>query len=125
MKKTIYYLSPFIISPFLVGALSLLDGKLTGVVKICFWVILCLYAALMGSFSSTERKFDYLMTAVMPLSLAFALFIVLLLDNGFSFSLSHALNFEYYFAWLPMFLLTAFVTFAASFQPIRIKYKRM
>ena len=124
MKKTIYYLSPVVISPIILALFSLLDGK-ASVLRLVLGFCLCLYAVVMGNMSPSRTKFDYPMTAVLPLSLAFALFVFLLLDDGFSFSLSHALNFEYYLAWLPMFILTAFLTFVASFQPIRIKNKRM
>jgi ABC-type spermidine/putrescine transport system permease subunit I len=66
---------------------------------------------------------DYIITAFIPLSVFLALFVALLFDEGYDgssrFSLSHALNIEYYRIWLPIAIIMMVVTFVFSFEPIR------
>ena len=120
MKKTVYYFSPFVLSLVLMGIFSIFEIKSSVPMIIC----LCIYAVVMGMFSPARGKFDYLVTALLPLSLILALFICVLCDNGFDFSLAHALNIEYYLAWLPMYLVTAGLAFVASIRPIRIQNRK-
>lgn len=130
MKKTIYYLAPFVIVPIiflLVGWLDNTDIINSTLSVVMVYVAFYLFPALMGSLSTTNKKFDYIMTAVIPLSFFFALFIGLFFDEGCDgtsqLSLSHALNIEYYKLWLPNTVIMAIIAFVASFKPIRISKK--
>lgn len=130
MKKTLYYISPFIILPIIISAFTLLDktGIISANVMIIFTCItLFLFSAVVGNLSSANRNFDYIMTAIIPLSFFLALFIALFFDEGCDgkpqFLINHALNMEYYKPWLPIVLSMAIVTFVASFKPIRVLKK--
>ena len=125
-KKIVYYLSPLVIFPAFFLLLLFLDGTalqdhvLIGLSYTVFFVC----SAIIGNLSPTDKKFDYLMTAIIPLVIACSLFIGLYFDEGCDgtpqLSLHHALNVEYYKCWLPVFIITAVTTFLASFRPIRI-----
>ena len=125
MKKTAYYLSPFVIVPIIFLIATLLENAeiLKPIVPYFMFVALFLFAVVIGILSPLKAKFDYIMTAIVPLSVFFALFISLLFDDGCDgtpqFSLSHALNIEYYRSWLPIALVMMVITFVFSFKPIR------
>ena len=125
MKKTAYYISPFVIVPIFFLIASLLESAeiLKTIVPYFMFGTLFLFAVVIGMLSPLKAKFDYIMTAIVPLSVFFALFISLLFDDGCDgmpqFSLSHALNIEYYRSWLPIALVMMVITFVFSFKPIR------
>ena len=125
MKKAAYYISPFVILPIVFLIASLLE-RAEAFVAIVPWLIfttLFLFAVVIGTLSQSKAKFDYVMTALIPLSVFFALFIALLFDEGCDgmpqLSVSHALNLEYYRIWLPTALVVTAVSFVFSFNPIR------
>ena len=87
-------------------------------------ILFFLFAALMGTLSPTERKFDYLMTLLIPATFLCTLFVLLYFDEGCDglpqFSLHHALNMHYYRVWLPYVAIMTGITFITSFKPIRV-----
>ena len=121
MKKIAYYISPFVILTFLFLLATLLDS--TEILEFIVFASLFLFAAVIGIISPSRAKFDYLITIIVPVSAFFALFIALFFDEGCDgtpqLSLSHALNIEYYRAWLPMVLVMTVIAFVFSFKPIR------
>ena len=127
MKKIIYYASPFVLFPIICVAYSLLD-KIDiinlNILAVFLCVILFVTSAFLGNLSLTKKKFDYLMTIIVPISFLLTLFIALFFDEGCDgkpqLSLHHALNIEYYKVWLPRVAVMAVITFVASFKPIRI-----
>ena len=125
MKKAVYYFSPFVIVPiiFLITALLESVGILEPIVPYFVFASLFLFAVLIGIMSQSKAKFDYIMTAFIPLSVFLTLFVSLIFDKGCDgtpqLSLSHALNVEYYRAWLPIAIIMTAITFVFSFQPIR------
>ena len=127
MKKTIYYVSPFIVFPlvFLLDDLwkSIYIANYYDVAPVFFKIVAFLFPAIIGSLSTTNKKFDYLMTAIVPLSFFLSLFFALYFEEIYEcvrFSLDHALNMEYYKLWLPNVVVMTAITFVTSFRPIRI-----
>ena len=126
MKKAIYYASPFILFSIIFGIFTLLDEIdiiNSNILAISLFVLFFVTTAFLGNLSLTNKKFDYLMTGIVPLACFFALFIALFFDEGCDgmpqFSLHHALNIEYYRSWLPIALAMMAITFVFSFKPIR------
>ena len=121
MKKIAYYISPFVIFTLLFLLATLLDS--TEILEFIAFASLFLFTAVLGIISPSRAKFDYLITIIVPVSVFFALFISLIFDDGCDgmpqFSLSHALNIEYYRSWLPIALVVTVITFVFSFKPIR------
>ena len=131
MKKAIYCATPFVVVPVIFLLFTLLEGINSinsNILVIIAYGVFLLFSALMGSLSSTDKKFDYVMTAIIPTAMFITLFIGLFFDEGCDgspqLSLNHALNMEYYYAWLPMAVIMTVTTFVASFKPIRIIRKR-
>ncbi len=127
MKKVIYYASPFVLFPIILGAFTLLDEIdiiNSNILAISLFVIFFVTTAFLGNLSLTEKKFDYLMTVIVPISFLLTVFVALFFDKGCDgtaqLSIHHALNIEYYKIWLPIVAVTAVTTFVASFKPIRI-----
>lgn len=127
MKKVIYYASPFVLFPIVFSAVTLLDGKdivSSEILAVFSYSLFFIATALLGSLSLTNKKFDYIMTAIVPLSIFLSLFITLFFDEGCDgrpqLSLDHALNMEYYKVWLPIVAIMMVITFFASFKPIRV-----
>ena len=125
MKKAIYYVSPFVIIPIIFLITNLLESveMLNPIAPYFVFTSLFLFAVLIGTISQSKLKFDYIITAFIPLSVFLALFVSLLFDEGCDgmpqFSLHHALNIEYYRSWLPIALAMMAITFVFSFKPIR------
>ena len=126
MKKIIYYASPFILFPIILGIFTLLDEIdiiNSNILAVFLFVLFFVTTAFLGNLSLTNKKFDYLMTGIVPLACFFALFIALFFDEGCDgtpqLSIHHALNIEYYRSWLPMVLVMTVIAFVFSFKPIR------
>ena len=121
MKKIAYYFSPFVSFTILFLLATLFPGA--EILEAIVFASLFLFAAVLGIISPSRAKFDYLITIIVPVSAFFALFIALFFDEGCDgtpqLSLSHALNIEYYRAWLPMVLVMTVIAFVFSFKPIR------
>ena len=130
MKKAIYYASPFILFLIIFGIFTLLDEIdiiNPNILAVFLYVLFFVTTAFLGNLSLTNKKFDYLMTGIVPLACFFTLFIALFFDEGCDgtpqLSIHHALNMEYYKIWLPIVAAMAITTFVASFKPIRISEK--
>ena len=94
MKKSIYYAAPFVIFPFLFLLGQLMYNTISESASLIIMpIVFCLVSALMGNLSPMSKKFDYLMTIFVPISLFFALFVDLLFLNAGCFGrLSGALD---------------------------------
>ena len=130
MKKAIYYASPFILFPIIFGIFTLLDEIdiiNSNILAVFLLVLFFVTTAFLGNLSLTNKKFDYLMTVIVPISFLLTLFIALFFDEGCDgtpqLSIHHALNMEYYKIWLPIVAIMTVITFVASFKPIRISKK--
>lgn len=130
MKKIIYYASPLVMFPIIYLIINFLDEMdiiNPNILVILTCIVFFLFSALVGSLSITNKKFDYLMTAIIPFSLLLTLFVCLFFDEGCDgmpqLSLHHALNIEYYKGWLPIVFIMTAITFIFSFKPIRLSKK--
>ena len=127
MKKIIYYASPFVIFPsvfvlfILIDRVEAIDSQILSLILNSLLLIAC---AIIGTLSPSQKRFDYVMTSIVPISFVCSLFISLLFDEGCDgstrLSISHALNGEYYLIWLPIIIIMTAITFVASFRPYRI-----
>ena len=128
MKKTLYYISPFIFFSLMHIADDLLRSidffyENYKIVSVTFIIMHLFFAALIGSLSTSEKKFDFIMTLILPLSYLLALFFALYCEEVYDcvrFSIHHALNIEYYKAHLPMIIGLTAIVFFFSFKPIRL-----
>lgn len=123
MKQKLYYAIPFVAVPLLLLLCEVLDTmKLVQMSPHILGAVLLLFSAAMGSFSATNRTFDYLLTAIMPLSLFCCMFAVGFLDKcdlETRFHLYKAVNAASQPVVLLLYLLMAIVTFLASFKCFR------
>ena len=130
MKKIIYYIVPFVVFPLLVLLINFLDSieMQSNIWQALTLVLFFLFAALMGTLSPTKKKFDYLMTLLIPAAFLCTLFVSLYFDEGCDglpqLSLHHALNMHYYRVWLPYVAVMTGITFITSFKPIRVSNMR-
>ena len=125
MKKAMRYFSPLVVTPMIFLIATLLENAEASepIVPFVLFPALLLLAVAVGILSPLKTRFDYIMTALVPISVFFSLFICLFFDEGCGgtaqLSFNHALNIEYYRSWLPMTLVMTIITFVFSFNPIR------
>ncbi|MBQ3551893.1 MAG: hypothetical protein IJA35_01865 [Clostridia bacterium] len=123
MKKNMYYIMPFVILPCLMLLLQLLNNM--EMLKMSPYImvgVLLFISAIVGFFSSTHMTFDYLMTAIMPLSFFCTMFIAGFLDKSdmeTRFHIYKAVNASFQPICLLLYFLMALITFLASFKKIR------
>ena len=129
MKKTMRYFSPIVVTPMIFLIATLLENTEASkpIVPFVLFPALLLLAVAVGILSPLKTRFDYVMTAIVPISVFFSLFICLFFDEGCDgtaqLSLNHALNIEYYRSWLPIALVMMILTFVFSFRTIRDSVK--
>ena len=131
MKKTFYYLSPFIIFPLWALLSELLLDDLWGIPTISYIFIggLLLLSALIGGLTPSRKKMDLRITLFVPLSFFLTMFIGCFFDTGTCsgeprLDLGEAFEMSIRF-WF-IYVLMALITFFASFIKSRIfkkKYK--
>ena len=125
MKRTLYYISPFVIIPIIFLITSLLEGVeiLEPTAPYFAYTALFLFTVMLGALSQLKTTFDYIITALLPLSVFFALFLFLFFDEGCNgrpqLSLYHALSIEYYRPWFLRVLVMMVITFVFTFKPLR------
>ena len=123
MKKKLYYVIPFVAVPLLLSLCELLDNRnLLQMSPYILSALLLLFSVTMGFFSITHRTFDYLLTAIMPLSLFCCMFVAGFLDKSdlkTRFHLYKAVNAAFQPIALQLYFLMAIVTFLASFKSFR------
>ena len=130
MKKIIYYIAPFVVFPLFALFINFLDSMEANAVigRALTLVLFFLFSALMGTLSPTDKKFDCLITLLIPAAFLCTLFVGLYFDEGCDglpqLSLHHALNMHYYRVWLPYVAIMTGITFIASFKPIRVANMR-
>lgn len=124
-KKKLYYAMPIIAVPLLLLLCEVLDN--TGLLRMTPYILgvmLFLLSSAAGIFSPTHRRFDYLMTAIMPLSLFGFMFIVGFMDKSdleTRYHLYKAMKAVFQPIALRLYFLMAVTTFVASFRTIRNK----
>lgn len=124
MKKILYYLSPFIIVPFLAVAMEIIDD--IGFIRMSptiLLIVLGVVSDVTGSLSTAKTKFDYIMTAMMPLSFFLTMFVAGFLDKDdleTRFNLDRAFETAFQPYVLIFCLTMAIIVFFASYEKIRI-----
>lgn len=131
MKKSLYYLSPFIIFPIW-GLLSeLLLDDLWGIPIVSYIFIggLLVLSALIGGFTPIHNKVDLRITFFVPLAFFITIFIGGFFDTGtcsgeprLDFGEAFRISTQPWF--LLVYILMAVVAFLASFLKIRILKRR-
>jgi len=123
MKKHIYYILPFIITPCIMLLLDLLDNL--EILKMSPYImlgVLLLFSAIAGFFSTTHKMFDYRITAIMPLSLFCTMFVAGFLtksDLETRFHLYKAINASIQPICILLYYLMALTAFLASWKKLR------
>ena len=124
MKKTIYYISPFIIIPLLMFISDFLDNK--DLIQMSFnisVVLLVVTSLIIGNITPTNKKFDYIMTVIMPFAFFCSMFVIGFLDKSdleTRFHFDRAFRAVFVGLKTKTYLVMAITTFLASFKPIRI-----
>lgn len=123
MKQKLYYVVPFAAVPLLLLLCEVLDNmKLLQMSPYILGAVLLLFSVALGIFSTTHRTFDYLLTAIMPISLFCCMFVGGFLDKSdleTRFHLYRAVNVAFQPIALLLYFLMAIVTFLASFKRFR------
>ena len=125
MEKKIYYILSFILvtfSIFLIDSLNNMDIlKMSSqtIIIICF-----LLSAIIANFTPTHRRFDYIITIIMPLSLLCAIVLIDFFagycDGRPKFYLRDAFYTAFDSTFLQLYLTMGAITFLASFRPFRL-----
>ena len=123
MKQKLYYAIPFAAVPFLLLLCEVLDNmKLLQMSPYILGAVILLFSVAMGFFSTTLKTFDYLLTAIMPMSLFCCMFVGGFLDKNdleTRFYLYRAVDVTFQPLALLLYFLMAIVTFLASFKRFR------
>ncbi len=123
MKQKLYYAIPFAAVPLLLLLCEVVDNmNLLQMSPYILGVVLLLFSAAMGFFSTSHRTFDYSLTATMPLSLFFCMFVGGFLDKSdleTRFHLYKAVDAAFQPIALLLYFLMAIVAFFASFKRLR------
>lgn len=129
MKKTFYYLSPFIIFPIWILLSELLLDDLWGIPAVFYIFVggLLLFSALIGGFSPSKKKMDLRITFWVPLSFFLTVFVCAFFDTGTCsgeprLDLGEAFVISTRFWYI--YVLMALITFLASFIKSGIFKKR-
>ena len=125
MKKFLYYLTPFIVIPFVTLIVDFLDEVgLINMTPLPFVIILALIGIVIGNLSSSSKKFDYIIALLVPIAF-FALMFVLGLfetncDNEPLFSVRIAFETAIQSWAIVNYIVMAVATFFASYKSLRI-----
>ena len=125
MKKSLYYLSPFIIFPIL-GLLSeLILDDLWGIPIVSYIFIggLLAFSALIGWFTPAQKKVDFRITFWVPVAFFLTMFVAAFFDTGtcsgeprLDFGEAFVMSIRFWF----IYVLMALIAFFASLIKIRI-----
>ena len=128
MKKKLYYVIPFVAVPLLLLICDELDNtKLFPMTPCTITSLLLIFSVVVGFSSTTHRMFDYLLVAIMPLSLFCFMFVggfLSLSDVYNRFNLYKAVKTAFQPIALQLYFLMAITTFLASFKHFR-KIKKL
>ncbi len=128
MKQKLYYAIPFVAVPLLIVLFDQIHNiKPLQLSPLILGAALLLVSAVMGFFSATQKTFDYLLTALMPLSLFVCMFVAGFLskdDTESQFLLYRAFDVAFQPLALLLYVLMAIVTFLASYKHFRYNKNR-
>ena len=130
MKKSLYYLSPFIIFPIWVLLSELLLDDLWGIPIVPYIFIggLLVFSALIGWFTTAQEKVDLRIIGWVPLAFFLTMFVAAFFDTGTCsgeprLDLGEAFEMSIRFWFIYVFM--ALITFLASFVKIKISQKNL
>ena len=130
MKKSLYYLSPFIIFPIWVLLSELLLDDLWGIPIVPYIFIggLLVFSALIGWFTHAPKRVDLRITFFVPLAFFLTMFIAAFFDTGTCsgeprLDLGEAFEMSIRFWFIYVFM--ALIAFLASFVKIKISKKNL
>lgn len=125
MKKFFYYTIPFVLIPAVLLLCEYIDNTNTIPMSPFFCIITLIFISfIMGTLSHTNNNFDYIMSAIMPLSLFCFMFITgffIKSDLGTRFHLNRAFKIAFQPWCLVAYCCMAISTFLSSHKKIRIK----
>ena len=125
MRKKLYYAIPFAVIPLIMLSIERFVTPLNIVAMEEFYsalISLFLFSAIIGFFSPSKRKFDYLLTLIVPFALFCTMFIGGFLDKtdvGTRFHLYKAVKTSIQPTALQIYLMMLVTTFMASFKGFR------
>lgn len=123
MKKKLYYVLPFVAVPLLLLICDMLDNM--NILQMSSYIgtaVLLFFSVVMGFFSTTNKTFDYLLTAIMPLSFFCCMFVLGFFDMNDAqtiFSLHKAVKAAFQPICLQLYFLMGITAFLASFKRFR------
>ena len=125
MKKRLYYVMPFVVLAIITQLSSYMDRiDLINMNRYIWMAQLLIVSIVRGNITPTNKKFDYLMTFVVPLSYFCICFMLGFLDRGEfgtpAFSVNDGFETAFQSFFVIRYCVMAVVTFLASFKPIRI-----
>ena len=124
MKKTIYYVCPFIIIPCLCLLCEFLNKRdVLEIYPYFFLAILFIISAMIANFTPTQKNFDFIITAILPLSMFFTMFIGGFIDEtdlGGRFYMYRAFEVAFQPLALMLYFMMGLTTFFASYKSFRI-----
>ena len=124
MKKVLYYLSPFVIIPFLAISMESIDN--IGLIKlspIIVFVVFIAVSAIIGNITPIKNKSDYVITAFMPFALFLTTFVIGFLEKDdleTRFNLDKAIEAAFQPLFLVLYVIMGLITLLASSKKIRI-----
>ena len=123
MKKTFYYLSPFIIVPVWVLFIDLIDQWVLSIIPYIFIGGLFVLSALFGVLTPSREKMDLCITFFVPLSFFLTMFVGCFFDTGtcsgeprLDFGDAFRMSIRFWF----IYVLMAFIAFLASYIRITL-----
>ena len=123
MKNKLYYVIPFVAVPLLLLICDELDNtELFPMTPCTITSLLLIFSVVVGFSSTTHRMFDYLLVAIMPLSLFCFMFVGGFLSSSDvynRFNLYNAVKTAFQPIVLQLYFLMAITTFLASFKRFR------
>ena len=125
MRRFFYYTTPFVLIPAFMLLWEYLDNTTPFRISPYFCIIaLPIISLIMGTLSQTHHKFDYMMTAMMPLSCFCFMFIVGFFSEG-EFGPTFDLYRAFKTAFQPLCFIAyccmALSAFLSSYKRIRMK----
>lgn len=128
MKKCIYYTIPFVLIPAVMLLCEYIDNTNAIPMSPFFCIITLIFISfIMGILSHSNNNFDYVMSAIMPLSLFCFMFIIGLIsksDLGTRFHLSRAFSTAFQPVCLIEYCCMAISAFLSSHKKVRIKISK-
>ena len=132
MKKYVYYLSPFLLIPIILTTIeyfilnfALTDSnvdKVSTLMRISIIILLLLLCIIFGSISPSTKKFDCIMTVIIPSALCIYLLIAGFINKGSDvmFDIVHGFRVAFKPFYIMLYPIMAAITFVSSFKTIRI-----